>query len=101
MNVGIIGKKLGMTQVFGEGGKAEAITAIEAGPCTVTQVKTEDSDGYRAVQLGYGEVKKAKSGRKALAKKEKERVKFKYVREFDFDEAKTVATGQKIDAGLF
>jgi large subunit ribosomal protein L3 len=45
MNEGIIGKKLGMTQVFGEGGKAEAITAIEAGPCTVTQVKTEDNDG--------------------------------------------------------
>ena len=54
-----------MTQVYGEGGKSEAITAIEAGPCTVTQIKTEDSDGYSAVQLGFGEVKKSKkAGRK-------------------------------------
>jgi large subunit ribosomal protein L3 len=100
MSVGIIGKKLGMTQVFGEGGKAEAITAIEAGPCTVTQVKTADNDGYSAVQLGYGEVKKARVGRKGRAK-EKEHVKFKYVREFYFDDTKAVETGQKMDVSLF
>jgi large subunit ribosomal protein L3 len=97
MTEGIIGKKLGMTQVFGEGGKAEAITAIEAGPCTVTQVKTADNDGYSAVQMGFGEVKKA--GKKGA--KEKETFKFKYVREFDFKDTKAIQTGQKIDVSLF
>jgi large subunit ribosomal protein L3 len=100
MTEGIIGKKLGMTQVFGEGGKSEAITAIEAGPCTVTQIKTPDSDGYSAVQLGYGEVKKEKTGRKGKAQ-EKARVKFRYVREFDFEDTKALAAGQKIDVGMF
>lgn len=101
MTDGIIGKKLGMTQVYGEGGKVEAITAIEAGPCTITQVKTPDNDGYSAVQLGYGEAKKErKTGRKKSAK-EKGPVKFKCVREFKFEDTKTLAAGQKIDAGMF
>jgi large subunit ribosomal protein L3 len=97
MTEGIIGKKLGMTQVFGAGGKAEAVTAIEAGPCTVTQVKTEDNDGYSAVQLGFGEAKKSRPGKKGKAK-EKETQKFRYVREFDFKDS---TTGQKIDVSLF
>jgi large subunit ribosomal protein L3 len=100
MTEGIIGKKLGMTQVFGEGGKSEAVTAIEAGPCTVTQVKTADNDGYSAVQLGFGEAKKARAGKKGKAK-EPEHVKFKYVREFQFGDAKAVEAGQKIDVSLF
>jgi large subunit ribosomal protein L3 len=98
MTEGMIGKKLGMTQVYGEGGKAEAITAIEAGPCTVTQVKTEDTDGYNAVQLGFGEAKKAT---KKGSAKEKETTKFRYVREFDFKDIKAIQTGQKIDVSLF
>jgi large subunit ribosomal protein L3 len=61
MTEGIIGKKLGMTQVYGEGGKADAITAIEAGPCTVLQVKTAEKEGYSAAKLGFGEVKKARN----------------------------------------
>ena len=55
--LGIIGKKIGMTSVFTEEGKNVACTMIEAGPCTVTQVRTDDKDGYSAVQLGYGEVR--------------------------------------------
>lgn len=54
---GIIGKKLGMTSIFNEGGKRLACTVVEAGPCVVTQVKTKDSDGYEAVQLSWGEKK--------------------------------------------
>jgi len=100
MTEGIIGKKLGMTQVFGQGGKAEAITAIEAGPCTVTQVKTEDTDGYSAVQLGFGEVKKSGTAKKGKTK-EKETLKFRYVREFQFTDTKAIAAGQKIDVSLF
>lgn len=62
---GIIGKKIGMTSVFGADGQNVACTLIEAGPCVVTQVKNEDTDGYTAVQLGYGE-RKEKRTTKAL-----------------------------------
>jgi large subunit ribosomal protein L3 len=51
---GIIGRKLGMTQIFDEAGASVPVTVIEAGPCPVTQVKTEETDGYRAIQIGYG-----------------------------------------------
>jgi large subunit ribosomal protein L3 len=100
MSEGIIGKKLGMTQVFGQGGKSEAITAIEAGPCIVTQVKNMDNDGYSAVQLGFVEVKNKKTSSKGPAK-EKKTVKYKYVREFKFDDKQPVEAGQKIDVSLF
>jgi large subunit ribosomal protein L3 len=63
---GIIGKKIGMTSLFTPDGKNIPCTLIEAGPCVVTQVKTVETDGYNAVQLGYGE-KKAKNTTKALA----------------------------------
>lgn len=65
MSVGILGTKLGMTQVFDEAGKAIPVTVIQAGPCTVTQVKTAQTDGYFAVQVGYGDV-----SQKALSKPE-------------------------------
>ena len=61
MVTGIIGKKLGMTQIFREDGTAEVVTAVEAGPCTVIQVKTADKEGYNAVQFGFGEAKRLKS----------------------------------------
>lgn len=62
---GIIGKKVGMTSIFDEDGKSIACTLIEAGPCVVTQVKDAETDGYKAVQLGYGE-RKEKNTPKAL-----------------------------------
>jgi len=99
MTEGIIGKKLGMTQVFGEGG-SRAVTAIEAGPCTITQVKTADKDGYRAVQLGFGQVKRRKSTRQGAAP-EKATNRFRYMREFPLDEGQAAEPGQKIDVSLF
>ena len=57
MKKAIIGKKVGMTQIFDEKGKVIPVTVIEAGPCVVAQVKTTENDGYNAVQLGFGEVK--------------------------------------------
>jgi large subunit ribosomal protein L3 len=62
---GIIGKKIGMTSIFEENGKQTACTIIEAGPCVVTQVKTEEVDGYNALQIAYGE-KKEKNSNKAM-----------------------------------
>ena len=60
MKKAILGKKIGMTQIFDEKGVAIPVTVIEAGPCTVVQVKTKDADGYEAIQLGFGEVKEKK-----------------------------------------
>ncbi|MCD7797027.1 MAG: 50S ribosomal protein L3 [Clostridiales bacterium] len=57
MQKGLIGKKLGMTQIFDENGKVIPITVVEAGPCTVTQIKTVENDGYQAIQVGFGDVK--------------------------------------------
>jgi large subunit ribosomal protein L3 len=54
---GLIGRKVGMTQVFADDGKVTPVTLIEAGPCYVTQVRTAETDGYIAVQLGFGEIK--------------------------------------------
>jgi large subunit ribosomal protein L3 len=93
---GIIGKKLGMTQVFQEDGRVEAVTAIEAGPCTVVRVKTEASDGYNAAQLGFVEAKK--SSRRA---KGKEKTSYKHLREFRLDDMKGITAGQKVDVSLF
>jgi len=98
MTEGIIGKKLGMTQVFQEDGKAEALTAIEAGPCTVLQVKTTAKDGYNAAQLGFGEARRQKSSRKGRAQKP---ATFKYLREFEIDDIETIEVGQKVDVSLF
>jgi len=98
MTEGIIGKKLGMTQIFREGGKAEAVTAIEAGPCTVLQVKTIAKDGYSAAQLGFGEARRRKSPRRGRAK---EATTFKKLREFKIDDTETTETGQNIDVSLF
>ena len=57
MKKGIIGKKIGMTQIFTETGKVVPVTVVEAGPCTVVQKKTTENDGYEAVQVGFGDVK--------------------------------------------
>jgi large subunit ribosomal protein L3 len=56
VSVGILGTKLGMTQVFDETGKAIPVTVVQAGPCTITQIKTPQTDGYSAIQVGFGEV---------------------------------------------
>jgi large subunit ribosomal protein L3 len=93
-----MGRKLGMTQVFRENGKMEAVTAIEAGPCAVTQVKTGEKEGYEAVQLGFGEAKRLNSPEKGHLK---DLGKFKYLREFRVETTKDVKVGDKIDVSLF
>jgi large subunit ribosomal protein L3 len=97
MTVGIIGKKLGMTQVFTDDGTSEAVTAIEAGPCTVMQIKTVEKEGYSAVQLGFGEAERQKSGRQRGG----DTVRPKYLRELKIDEGQAMEVGQTVDAGLF
>lgn len=95
---GIIGKKLGMTQVFNENGKVEAVTVIEAGPCTVTQVKTPEKEGYAAIQLGFGVAKKISKAEQGHLK---ELGKFQYLREFRAEDVAAVKVGDKIDVSQF
>ena len=98
MTLGIIGKKLGMTQVFRDNGRAEAVTAIEAGPCAVTQVKTGAKEGYSSVQLGFGEVKRLNSPQRGHLKGLGQ---FRYLREFRVDDTEAIEAGKKIDVSLF
>jgi len=95
---GIIGRKLGMTQIFGEDGKAEAATAIEAGPCAVTQVKTVAKEGYDAAQLGFSEAKRLKSPQRGHLKGLGQ---FKYLRELRVDDAEAIKVGDRVDVSLF
>jgi len=94
----IIGKKLGMTQVFRDNGRVEVVTAIEAGPCTVIQVKTKDKDGYSAVQLGFGEAKRLKSPQRGHLKGLGQ---FRYLREFRISDKEAIEVGTKVDVSLF
>ncbi len=95
---GIIGRKLGMTQIFRDNGEVEAVTAIEAGPCAIVQIKTVAGEGYNAVQLGFGEAKRLKSPQRGHLKGLGQ---FKYLREFTVDDPEAVEVGQKIDVGMF
>jgi large subunit ribosomal protein L3 len=94
---GLIGRKLGMAQLFQDDGEV-VVTTIEAGPCFITQVKTEAKDGYNAVQLGFGEDKRLNSPQKGHVK---EIGQLKHLREFQVDDVKSVQVGQKIDADMF
>ncbi len=95
---GIIGRKLGMTQTFRDDGKAEAVTAIEAGPCIIIQVKTAAKEGYNAVQLGFGEAKRLKSPQRGHLK---ELGQFRYLREFRVEDIGAGGVGEKVDVSLF
>ena len=95
---GIIGKKLGMTQIFRDDGKAEAVTAVEAGPCTIVQIKTADKEGYNAVQFGFGEAKRLKSPQQGHLK---DLGQFRYLRELRVDDIEGLAIGDKVDVSLF
>ena len=102
MNKGLIGKKLGMTQIFDEQGKVIPVTVIEAGPCVVAQVKTVESDGYNAIQLGFGDVKESKINKpeKGHFAKSKLTPK-KHLREFRLDSVENINVGDELKADTF
>ena len=95
---GMLGRKLGMTQVFAADGSMVPVTVIEAGPCYVTQVRTRDKDGYEAVQLGFGAAKKLNSPERGHLK---DIPLVRHLREFDVDDVGEATVGQKVDAALF
>jgi large subunit ribosomal protein L3 len=90
----LIGRKIGMTQIFDDEGHVIPVTAIEVGPCTITQIKTEEQDGYTAVQLGFGEVKESKLTKPAKGKFAKANVTpKKHLKEFRVDSVEGIAVG--------
>ena len=95
---GILGKKLGMTQRFSEDGTLHAITVIQAGPCTVTQVKTLEKDGYQAVQIGYGDVKRISKPMKGHFGSMGP---FRHLREFRVDDLEGVERGARVEVTIF
>ena len=99
---GIIGKKVGMTQLFDENGKVVPVTVIEAGPCTVVQKKTVESDGYQAVQLGFGEVSAKKVNKAAAGHFKKANVApKKTLREFRLEDVSAMNVGDVLKADVF
>ena len=95
---GLLGRKLGMTQVFEEGGVVRPVTAIQAGPCTVTQIKTPDRDGYSAIQIGFGDAKKLNKPEQGHLR---DLPRLRHLREVRLDSVGSYEQGQQIDASLF
>ena len=102
MKKAIIGRKVGMTQVFDDKGVVIPVTVIEAGPCTVVQVKTVEKDGYDAVQLGYGAVKEFKVNKPVKGHFAKGNVTpTKHLREFRVADTSAVKVGEEVKADVF
>lgn len=102
MSVGILGTKLGMTQIFDDAGVAIPVTVIQAGPCTVTQVKTKQTDGYSAIQVGYGEVKPKALNKPLLGHLAKSSAPtLRHLKEYRLDNSGDYALGQEIKADIF
>jgi large subunit ribosomal protein L3 len=98
---GLLGRKIGMTQVFSPNGEAIPVTVIEVGPCVVTQVRTKDRDGYEAVQIGFGEIRP-----KSLTKPEQGHLAkagrlVRHLREFEADNVEEYEIGQELKVDLF
>ena len=102
MKKAMLGTKIGMTQIFGEGGKVTPVTVIMAGPCTVVQKKTAETDGYEAVQVGFGEIKEKKVTRPLKGHFAKANtVNKKYLREFRLEDISGLNVGDEIKADIF
>lgn len=102
MSVGILGTKLGMTQVFDETGKAIPVTVVQAGPCTVTQIKTKQTDGYSAIQVGYGEVREKSLNKPELGHLAKSGASpLRHLHEYRLESSESYELGQAITADAF
>jgi large subunit ribosomal protein L3 len=100
--IGLIGKKVGMTQIFGDKGEVVPVTVIEAGPCTVTEVRTDARDGYVAVQLGFGSNKETRFARPVLGQFKKRNLPpSRHVKEFRVTDASGYSVGQSLTVTLF
>lgn len=99
---GILGKKVGMTQIYGDDGQLVPVTVIQAGPCFVTQIKTQESDGYDAVQIGYDDVPPRKLTRPQIGHLRKaDAPNLRFLREFQLENSESLELGQRIDVSTF
>ncbi len=102
MKKAIIGRKVGMTQIFDEAGKVIPVTVLEAGPCVIAQVKSVETDGYNAVQLGFGDVKESKLNNPEKGHFTKSKLPLKkHLREFRMDSVEDVKVGDELKADVF
>jgi large subunit ribosomal protein L3 len=102
MSMGILGRKVGMTQVFDEEGKAVPVTVIEAGPCSIVEIRTPEKNSYSAVQLGFGEAKTVKVNKPMKGYFEKQGTTPKrWLREFRVENTADYQVGQEITVSLF
>ena len=102
MKKAIIGKKVGMTQIFDESGKVIPVTVVEAGPCVVTQKKTNETDGYEAVQLGFEDIKEAKLSKPEAGHLKKAGVEAKkHLKEFRLEDCSALNVGDVVKADTF
>jgi large subunit ribosomal protein L3 len=102
MKKAILATKVGMTQIFNENGVLTPVTVLQAGPCVVTQIKTEENDGYKAVQVGFVDKREKLVNKPMKGHFEKAGTSYKrYVREFKFDNAEEYALAQEIKADIF
>ena len=102
MSVGILGTKLGMTQIFDETGKAIPVTVVQAGPCPITQIKTASTDGYSAIQVGFSEVSQKALNKPELGHLAKSNaVPLRHLQEYRLDNTGVFELGQQIKADIF
>jgi large subunit ribosomal protein L3 len=100
--IGLIGKKVGMTQIFDEKGEVIPVTVIEAGPCTVTELRSAELNGYAAVQLGFGAAREKRVSRPALGQFKKRNLSpLRHLREFRVDDTAGLAVGQSLTVSIF
>ncbi len=100
MPTGLLGRKVGMTQVFDENGRVIPVTVIQAGPCWVTQVKTQDNDGYDAIQVGFEESRRINSPERGHLAKGGTPL-LRHLREWRVNDASGFEVGQRLDVSLF
>ena len=102
MNVGLLGNKIGMTQIFDETGNIVPVTILKVGPCIVTQVKTEAKDGYNAVQVGYSNISSQVLTKPELGHLQKSNISpLKYLKEFHVNNTEDFEIGQTLNVDLF
>lgn len=102
MKKALLGKKLGMTQIFDNNGLVVPVTVVEAGPCYVSQIKTVENDGYSAVQLAFGDVRESLINKPMLGALKKAEISAKkYLKEFKLDNAQEYKLGDKISCDIF
>ena len=102
MAIGLLGNKIGMTQIFDESGNIIPVTILKVGPCVITQIKTKSKDGYNSIQIGYGNISSKKLTQPELGHLQKSNIQpLKYLKEFKVDEPNEFTIGQILNVDTF